>query len=519
MEDNKQQLPFNSLQQAFKSCYPFYFNDKMAAKTVIIIPGLSLDQEILGKIKGIIHYEERMLSMLMLLKMPNTHLIFLTSIPIDPVIIDYYLHLLPGITGHHARSRLTLLSCFDASRKSLAEKILERPRLIKRINNNIPPNHFAHLCCFNVTEYEKKLSEMLQVPIYGCDPALQLLGTKSSSRKIFKSCNIRCADGFENLETEKDIIDSLVKLKIQNPFACKAVVKINDGFSGEGNAIFSFTDSPCENQLHDWIKNNIRLNFKIVAEGVSYYDYMEKFRQYGGVVELFIEGYPKYSPSVQCRINPLGEIEIISTHDQLLGEESGQVFIGANFPANPEYGKDIATEAYKISEVLKRHSVMGRYSIDFISVKEDNIWKHYAIEINLRKGGTTHPYNMLQFLTNGRYDVEKATYFTATGQPRYYVCTDNLQRDCYKGLTPYDLIDIMTPTDLLFNATTQEGVMFHMIGALSQYGKLGLVCIGRTPARAGNLYRETVRTLNKATRLPKDNSKKENVILLSSTGA
>ena len=228
-------------------------------------------------------------------------------------------------------------------------------------------------------------------------------------------------------------------------------------------------------------------------------DFIDKFNELGGIVEIFIEGHPKYSPSVQCRINPLGDIEIISTHDQLLGEDNGQVFIGANFPANAAYANSIAELAHKISEELKQYGVMGRFSIDFVSVKETNGWKHYAIEINLRKGGTTHPYHMLQFLTDGKYDAATGIYYTANGQARYYLCSDNLQGESYKGLTPYDLIDIMTLNDLLYNGSTQEGVMFHMIGALSQYGKLGVLCIGASPERAADYYRETVKVLDRET--------------------
>ena len=490
---------FRQLQQEFAAQYRSVFPDKLAAKTVVIIPGLSLDQSILSKIKGIIHYEERMLCMLMLLRMPNTHIIYVTSIPIDPVIVDYYLHQLPGITGYHARQRLTLLSCFDASRKSLTEKILERPRLIERIRNSIPAGSFAHLSCFNVTCSERELAVKLQMSVYGCDPDLQYLSSKSSCRKIFRSCNINAADGFEDLYTEEDIITSLTKLKTQNPSALKGVIKINDGFSGEGNAIFYYEGAPENGDLKGWIKDQLPGRLQIVASGVTYIDFIDKFNELGGIAEMFIEGHTKYSPSVQCRINPLGDIEIISTHDQLLGEDNGQVFIGANFPANAEYANSIAVLAHKISEELKQYGVMGRFSIDFVSVKENEGWKHYAIEINLRKGGTTHPYHMLQFLTDGKYDAANGIYYTANGQPRYYLCSDNLQSESYKGLTPYDLIDIMTLNDLLYNGSTQEGVMFHMIGALSQYGKLGVLCIGASPERAADYYREIVKVLDRET--------------------
>ena len=79
---------------------------------------------------------------------------------------------------------------------------------------------------------------------------------------------------------------------------------------------------------------------------------------------------------------------------------------------------------------------------------------------------------------------------------RYYFCSDNLKNEKYRGLTPHDLIDIAMINNLHYDGTSQEGVMFHLIGALSEYGKLGIVCIGSSPERAEYFYNETVRVLN-----------------------
>ena len=213
-------------------------------------------------------------------------------------------------------------------------------------------------------------------------------------------------------------------------------------------------------------------------------------------MEAFIDGDRKASPSVQCRINPLGEIEIISTHDQLLGGVDEQVFLGASFPASTAYSVETAEMATHIAERMAMQGVLGRFSIDFLSVFEDNEWKHYAIEINLRKGGTTHPFLMLQFLTDGTYDTKTGTYVTPNGQQRYYFASDNVFSPAYMGLTPSDLIDIAMFHGLMYDSTRQEGVMFHLIGALSQYGKLGMVCIASSHERAKMLYERTIDTLD-----------------------
>ncbi len=488
---------FKRLQENFAPQFEAVFPHNHIAKTVVVIPSLTLDQDILSKIKGHVFYEERMLCMMLLLRMPRTHLIFVTSVPVDPVIIDYYLHLLPGITGYHARQRLTLLSAYDSSSRSLTEKILERPRLMERIKRSIPDGHMAHLACFNVTAHERTLSVKLGIPIYGCDPSLYYLGTKSKSRELFKECGIPLPDGIENIRDEQDIIDALTDLKIRNPNLKKAVIKMDDGFSGEGNALFSYQQTPVSGNLKSWITSSIH-TIRCVADDLKYEEFMTKFKSMKGIVEEFIEGNVKTSPSVQCRINPLGKVEIISTHDQALGGESEQVFLGARFPADPCYGIEIGRMGHILASRLRDQGVLGRFSIDFLSVKHAEGWKHYAIEINLRKGGTTHPYLMLQFLTDGEYDAENGVYKMPNAQTRCYYTTDNLKSERYRGLTPHDLIEIAICNDLHYDSASQEGVMFHLIGALSQFGKLGVVCIGKDQASVDRIYSRTVSVLDNA---------------------
>ncbi len=486
---------FRKLQEDFVQQYRDAFPDKLAPKTIVVIPSLTLDQEILEKISGYLYYEERLLCLLMLLRMPNTNIIYLTSVPIDPVIIDYYLHLLPGITGYHALRRLKTLSCHDSSAVPLTQKVLQRPLLVDRIKKNIPANHAAHMVCFNVTALERTLAVQLDIPVFGCDPDLYSLGMKSGSRELFRTLGIDLPDGKEQLHSKEDIIQALYELKMKNPGLRRAILKMDEGFSGDGNAIFNYNSTTESNDLRKSIEVSLEQDLIIVAENLDKKTFFEKFNSMGGIAEAFIEGEIKSSPSVQCRLNPTGTIDVISTHDQVLGGNHQQVFLGATFPANPEYSIEIAEIAGKIAREAVALGVIGRLGVDFISVKENNRWKHYAIEINIRKGGTTHPYLMLQFLTDGHYQADKGKFYTANGQERFYFATDNVKVSTCKGLVPADLIDIAMQHDLLYDGTTQEGIMFHMISALSQYGKMGMVCIGNSLDRSLEYYKKAVAVL------------------------
>ena len=487
---------FRRLQGRLPAMFREVFPDPQAARTVVVLPSLSLDAEVLARIAGSHHYEERMLCLLLLLRLPRTRVIYLSSQPIADATIDYYLHLLPGIPTRHARDRLTLLACHDAGPLPLAAKILARPRLLERIRAAIGDPATAHMTCFNVSALERSLAVRLDIPIYGCDPALLPLASKSGGRRLLRDAGVAVPDGAEDLADAQQLAEALADLKRRNAGTERAVVKLNEGFSGEGNATFSFVGAPLDRGLPQWIRRRLpQLAFE--AKSMAWETFETKIAEMGAVAEAFVEGAEKRSPSAQYRVDPLGRVEVISTHDQVLGGRSGQVFLGCRFPADPAYRLEIQAAGLRAAESLRDQGVLGRFGIDFISVREGGGWRHYGIEINLRKGGTTHPFLMLQFLTDGRYDPNTGEFRTPAGRPCCYEASDNLEAPEYRGLTPDDLIDIAVMNGVHFHGATQEGVVFHLLGALSQFGKLGLVAVAETPARAAALYGGTVSVINR----------------------
>lgn len=484
---------FARLQQNLPSLYEQVAHDLRGEHLVVVVPSLSMDPRELTKISGAHHYEERLLFFLMLLRRPRTRVLFLTSQTIDPTVVDYYLHLLSGIPTSHARKRLMLMDCSDASAVPLSGKILSRPRLqqqIKRIISRFPS---SHMVCFNSSALERTLAVQLGTPLYANDPSLLDLGTKSGCRESFREAGVLFPDGFERLHHSSEIVEALATLKGRDPSLRRAVVKLNEGFSGEGNALFYFDEiearsaGDLESQIRDRLPD---LRFEAKAE--NWESFKAKYEDMGGVVECFIEGENKRSPSSQCRVNAVGEAQAISTHDQVLGGPSGQVFLGCTFPAQDDYRLEIQTSGLRVAEVLASKGVLGRFATDFVSVPDGNgSWKHYAIEVNLRKGGTTHPFLTLRFLTDGNYDTMTGDFYAQNGKPKFYYASDTLQSDSYKGLSPEDLVDISVYHDLHFHASTERGVVFHLMGALSEFGKLGVVCIGDNPQQAQFLFKRT----------------------------
>ncbi len=467
-----------------------------AAHTSVVVPSMTLDQSELRKLAGASFYEERLLFLLIRLRNPRARVVYVTSQPVHPMILDYYFQLLAGIPASHARARLTLLCAYDASPRSLTEKILERPRLIERIREGIHDRSRAYLTVFNSTPLERKLAVLLGIPLNGADPDLAHLGTKSGSRKVFREAGVPLPEGFEDLQSQDDIEEALIELAARRPGIRRAVVKLNDSFSGEGNAIFRYPEAEGRAAIREALR---RIELPVPEE--TFESYCDKFSRMCGIVEEFIEAPEKVSPSAQLRISPSGAVLPISTHDQILGGPSDQVFLGCSFPAREEYRQRILEAAMRIGEVLVPHGVVSRFAIDFLLWRDDPAqeWNMAALEINLRMGGTTHPYLALQFLTGGQLNRETGLFYSPAGLAKYYRATDNLRSDSYRGLLPEDVIDILTENRLHYSHGTDSGVLFHLIGAVSEFGKLGLTAIGNSREEADALYFKTLEVLDRET--------------------
>ena len=488
---------FEELKPRLKAVWDVLMRREDEPGTSVVVPSLTLDQDELRKLDGATFYEERLLFLLIRLRNPRAHVVYVTSQPVHPLILDYYLHLLAGVPASHARARLTMLCTYDASPRALTQKILERPRLVERIREAIPDPSRAYLTVFNSTPLERKLAVLLGIPLNGLDPTLNYLGTKSGSRKVFREAEVELPEGFEDLAGEQDVEDALIELAHRRPGLRRAVVKLNESFSGEGNAIFRYPDSVADRTA---IRRAVRaLEFAVPWE--THHNYFQKFSRMGGIVEEFIDAPIKVSPSAQLRTSPSGEVLPTSTHDQILGGPSGQIYQGCSFPARDDYRMAIQERSIRIGQVLASREVVSRFGVDFLAYKDapEDPWKLTALEINLRVLGTTHPFLALQFLTGGSLDTGTGMFISLSGRPKYYMATDNLRAATYRGVLPEDLIDIVTDNGLHYSHRTESGVLFHLIGALSEYGKLGLTVIASSPEEVEELYSRTLDVLARET--------------------
>lgn len=436
-------------------------------------------------------YEERFLCLLIsLLRAPRSRVIYVTSQPILPRIVDYFFGLVPELDNPDARSRFQTVSLVDSSNRPLSEKLLRRPGAIARIRRLIADPELAFLLPFSTSPLEVELAVRLGIPVYGADPALAHLGTKRGGRALFADEQVPHPLGRE-LRDRGDLVGAIEELRASRPGLADVVVKLDRGVSGLGNALVHVRGAESVRE---------RVADLALEDGEQSVDaYLAALDRDGGIVEERIAGEEVRSPSVQLRISPAGQVDVLSTHEQVLGGPHAQTYFGCHFPASPDYAAQLAAEGLEVGRRLAREGVIGRCAVDFVVSRTGTGWQPYALEINLRCGGTTHPFFTLTSLTDGLYDPLAAEYRTRLGDIKHYVATDHLDHPSYSSLTPDDLLDVIAERGIGWDVERETGVALHMVSALAPAGRIGLTAIGDTLDEARGLYYGVKRALDEAT--------------------
>jgi hypothetical protein len=434
--------------------------------TLVVVPSLSLPQDELRRITGARCYEERLLFLLLTLREPGVKVVYLSSAPIDPEIVSYYFGFLPD--PDDAAKRLCLISLDDPHSQPLTRSLLRRPEIVEQVREAIDGD--AWMVPFVLSELEEELASLLGVPVYGPATSLAYYGSKSGAREVGQEAGVPMARGFGDLHARAEIEDAVESLPGE-----RIMVKLNDGYSGLGNAIVT---------KGDWSRTSFS------AAGETWESFTAKARERGAVVEEYIEQRPLYYPSALVRITPGGAYEVVATHDQVLGGANKDVYQGCTFPAAPEYRAEVGASAHRIAGIMAERGVVGLFGLDFFALETDAGYAALLCEVNLRIGGTTHPFGAALLTTGASYDPDTGLLM-AGDQPKYYTATDNCNAGCLRGRTPGEVTRMAESLGLGFDRERRTGNVFHLLGAIPEHGKLGFTSIGDSREEADELHRLT----------------------------
>src|SRR5919201_1010521 len=120
---------FAELQARFRTLWPSVTLRSIGEveRTVVVVHSISFDvpDQLIPVFPA---YEERFLCLVLsLLRAPRSRVVYVTSQPILPRLLDYFFRLVPELDTPDSRARFHVVSLVDAANRPLTEKLLEGP--------------------------------------------------------------------------------------------------------------------------------------------------------------------------------------------------------------------------------------------------------------------------------------------------------------------------------------------------------------------------------------------------------
>src|SRR5215212_7126885 len=200
---------------------------------LVALPSYSVGESLLS------HYADRiaslehryLVSQLMLQRIKDCHLVFITSRAPERDVLDYYASLLGEGGADLVRRRFQVLEVPDPSARSVAAKLLDRPHLLTALEALIAGRR-ALIEPWNVTQAEVEILTCLEVPINGTSPDLWKLGFKSEGRRIFRDAGVSVPVGVEDVRSASEVLCAIGTIRAARPNLTRFVVKLDDSGAG-----------------------------------------------------------------------------------------------------------------------------------------------------------------------------------------------------------------------------------------------------------------------------------------------
>lgn len=455
---------------------------------LLLVPSTNASPSTLASIAGLDSWPERHLIELRHLQHPEHRMVVVTPVAINDACLDAVLQLLPAAPPHWWRQRLQCINLNDHSPISLTNKLLARPRLLEFLAALLRPG--SVLACYAVSDEELILAQRLGLALEGTPAELAELGSKAGSAEVFKATGLPHPCTTPLCHSIEALIDAIDELALRHNVIDRLMVKLNRMAGGRGNAPLALALGPWRQQRASTRRSQLQQALEQLAMPLPHW---EAELQRNGVIAQELICAPTgalSSPSVQLWITPSGESNILSTHEQCLGGPHGQSFQGCCFPARHGYSQEAIAMAERLGAYLAQLGCRGPVLLDLLARREPQGWRLWAIEINLRKGGTTHPFQLAATATGSVFDHSSGLLRTVDGDAVFYEASDELQQEHWRGLLPEQMVDAMVKQQLYFNSATRRGCIPMRLGALSEHGLLGAICVGRSRRDAARLMQQ-----------------------------
>ncbi len=353
---------------------------------------------------------------------------------------------------------------------------------------------------FNSTPLERRLAVLLGIPLNGVDPSSPTSAPSRAAARSSARPACRCRRASRTCAAEHEVEAALAELKGRKPVLRKAVVKLNDSFSGEGNALFRYPEGieqPDEEQLRAALTG-----LELTVPWETRETYFEKFARMGGIVEEFIEARrsarraPSCASARAARCIPHLDPRPDPRRQQRAGLPRLQLPGRRRLPPRRSRRRRCAS-----ARCSRGKGVVSRFAIDFLVWREalgepSGSWRRWRSTC----AWAARPTRTSRFSSSPAAGSTPPPASSSTPCPATPSTTGRpttCSSESYRGLLPEDLIEILTDNQLHYSHGTESGVLFHLIGALSEFGKLGLTAIANSRPEVERLYQHALDVLDR----------------------
>ena len=267
-------------------------------------------------------------------------MIYVTSQPIHPRVLDYFFSLVPELDTPQARSRFDTVSLVDGRNEPLARKLLQRPARSAGSATWSANPEMAIMLPFCITEDEVELAVRLGLPIYGSDPATQL--ARDEDRAAGRCSRRRASRTRSGLDVdgEADVLaPRCASCARRSRRARRAIAEADQGVSGLGNAIVDL-DARRATTCAARSSSRTTRPSRRVPRGVR-----PRGRDRRGADRGRRCSAARASSSASAR--PARWTSCRRT-TRCSAAPTGMTYFGCHFPAAPEYAERLAAEALKV---------------------------------------------------------------------------------------------------------------------------------------------------------------------------
>ncbi|CAG9313345.1 unnamed protein product [Blepharisma stoltei] len=367
---------------------------------------------------------------------PLVSVIYISPVPLDNELMEYYYSLLELSHIKNARSRVTFITPNHgislSNQFSTSKLLFLATKTINKIKEMIKGKP-AFLVPGEISEDDIWISDLLGVPMLSSEPDLiRKFSGKYESKKVFEMAGIPTPIGISQISSIDMFYSELTKLIFENILVDSWVFKINNERRGRGIAYIDVTKIKTVMKLrkqyddlneknYDDLSFDVKkivptlTKFAVPSMWVDFDAYLAAFCHSKGTIQVTpnTKSHNITSPSVSILIQPDSTLRFLCAVDRFQSHD--YLNAGVFSPQNSIPQSELLEICKRIGNVLYEQGIWGYVSIELVAFpdpyNDGGMPLYWGIDLYFGHNIISASYLMFTTLVGGANDIVTGKYF------------------------------------------------------------------------------------------------------------